>query len=105
MLYGDKQIYGGEDYYAPRSMAMGISPIIVTGMYVSDGALVVTGNNFTDYSEVSFDDQQISTIYVSPQLLVATEVPADGKQISVGQVTDDHAVLSSSNPLVFQAAQ
>ena len=105
MLYGDKQIYGGEDYYAPRSMAMGISPIIVTGMYVSDGALVVTGNNFTDYSEVSFDDQQISTIYVSPQLLVATEIPADGKQISVGQVTDDHAVLSSSNPLVFQAAQ
>ena len=105
MLYGDKQIYGGEDYYAPQNMSMGISPISVTGMYVSDGALVVTGNNFTDYSEVFFDDQQISTIYVSPQLLVATEVPADGKQISVGQVTEDHAVLSSSNPLIYQAAQ
>ncbi|MDO4356502.1 MAG: LTA synthase family protein [Clostridia bacterium] len=105
MLYGDRTIYGGEDYYVPTAMTMGVAPITLTGMYVSDGALVVTGSGFTSFSEVFFDDQQISTIFVSPQILVATEVPGDGRQISVGQVTDDHAILSSANPLMYQAAK
>lgn len=94
MLYGDNQLHNGESPYTPKHMRMGISPIGVTKLTVSDEALIVHGTGFTDASEVFFDDEQMTTIYVSPTLLVVPELPDDGAAITVGQMTNDKKLAS-----------
>ena len=49
-----------------------------------------------------YDDSQIQTIYVSPELLVSTKLPEDGARISIGQVTDDGTVLSTTNSFIYR---
>lgn len=102
VLYGENALHDGKEPYRASHMRMGVSPLGMTAMDISDGALIVRGTGFTDSSEVFFDDEQIHTIYVSSALLVATELPEDGIRVSVGQVTSDHAILSNSNSMIYR---
>lgn len=104
VLYGDNTIHDGKAPYAATGMRMGISPIGITALQVSDGALIVKGTGFTDSSEVFFGDEQIQTIYVSPSLLVATQLPDDGAPVCVHQITNDHISLSTTNSMVYHTA-
>lgn len=102
VLYGDKTIHDGKEAYRATHMRMGIDPLGITAIEESDDALIIKGTGFTDSSEVFFDAEQIHTIYVSPSLLVATELPDDGVTVAVGQVTTDHIVLSTTNSIIYR---
>lgn len=102
MLYGGNTLYDGEPPYQASNMKLGTSPIRLSGVKLSDGALILEGTGFTDSSEVFYDDSQIQTIYVSPELLVSTKLPEDGARISIGQVTDDGTVLSTTNSFIYR---
>ena len=101
MLYGENNLHDGANPYLPSHMRMGIAPIGITQLHTSDGALILRGTGFTDHSEVFFADEQIPTIFVSPTLLVATELPEDGAPVSVQQISPDDIVLSISNSMIL----
>lgn len=101
-LYGDNTLHDGVAPYSATNMRMGTSAIRLSGVQISDDALIIKGSGFTDFSEVFYDEKQIHTIYVSPDLLVSTELPGDGERISIGQVTDDGTTLSTTNSIVYR---
>lgn len=101
MLYGDNSYHDGVNPYTPTQMQMGLSPIRITSLQESDGALIVRGTGFTDHSEVFYHEQQIPTVYIAPDLLVATDLPEDGAPVSVCQIASDQVLLSTSNSMIL----
>lgn len=97
MLYGDRNVYGGENPYIQKNMIMGISEITISDVELRGETLFVTGKNFTKWSEVYIDGSKKKTYFVDENtLIVAYDTLEDVERIEVAQVTDSDKVLSRS---------
>ena len=95
MLYGDQQAFEGEYPYVATHMRMGSRDITVTGAEREYHRLLVTGENFTEFSRVVVGDQVLDTLYIDSQHIVA---PVDDAlqfdAFSVAQIDRDGVELS-----------
>lgn len=101
VLYGKRMAYGGTQYPVMTDMVMGSRPIAVTGSYVRDSYLYVTGTNFTAYSVVAFEGKQVQkTEFVdSSTLRVALDDPyKELFCLTVRQVSSKNDLLSETRP-------
>ena len=97
ILYGDREVYGGEYPYEPTDMVMGSVPVTVTGCDKRYGRMLVTGENFTEYSTIIIDEQPIETAYIDPQhIIIHTTELADFDSFSVAQMNKDGVILSAT---------
>ncbi|MGE4483865.1 MAG: sulfatase-like hydrolase/transferase, partial [Oscillospiraceae bacterium] len=97
MLFGDMTVYGGTNPYTPTDLQMGTREIGVTSIKQLDGALYVTGKNFTPYSKVMVDGKQKETIFINAYTLIALKtVVSPGERVTVAQVSDDKVILSTT---------
>lgn len=97
MLYGNKDAYNGINPYIKKEMLMGINPITITNVEPMGEAIFVSGNNFTKWSEVYFDNKQQDTIFLDEHTLIVTGAELiEGMNIIVSQVTDTGKKLSST---------
>ncbi len=81
MLYGDMYIFDGTNPYISTDLSLGTYPIVIKKVskdydmkYDEDGneeenAYLITGENFTVYSEVSINGDQIDTEFVDESTL------------------------------------
>lgn len=102
MLYGDKYVYNCKDGYTPSDMQMGTLPITINDVYLSDGNIVVTGENFTEWSKVYIGDSRKETTFVNPNTLVVKNAHLeDGDKITVSQAASESSVLSTTEEFIF----
>ena len=101
MLYGDMTAFEGEIPYAPTDLVMGSVPIVIDGAEFKYHRLLVTGENFTEYSRIVLNGQVLPTAYVDSGRVVAPleELPADEdgapvREFCVAQLTRDDVELS-----------
>ncbi|MGX8706050.1 MAG: LTA synthase family protein, partial [bacterium] len=96
ILYGDRSAFEGESPYQPTAMTMGSVPIAISNANAEYGRLLVTGENFTEFSRIVANGQPLQTAYVDPTRIVA---PLDGdapENFTVAQIAKDDTVLSET---------
>lgn len=97
-LYGDALAYGTPFPFARRNMRLGIDPIIVTEVTLADEeGFFVTGENFTESSQVFVNGRRTDTAFLSDTSLhVENERLDPGDEITVMQISTDLRRLSES---------
>ena len=94
MLYGDRQAFEGEFPYRRTNMRMGTRDILITGAVREYHRLLVTGENFTEFSRIIAGDQVLDTVYVDSQHIVArVDDNLEFSSICVAQMDHDGAEL------------
>lgn len=101
MLYGDQEVYNGENPLKPSKLVMGTNPISVSYVTEEEGVFLVKGKNFTKYSHVSVNGTEIETIYNSPDTLLIHEALQDGDKITVYQAGKDSVWLSQTKEYIY----
>ena len=97
MLYGDQETYGEAGAPEPTDLQMGIEPIRVESAVLEYVRLLVTGENFTEYSAVVAGESVLDTVFIDTQH-IAVEVARGGdaefaQSIAVAQINNDGAEL------------
>ena len=75
ILYGDQEIYGGDNPYEATDLQMGVVPIQMDQVVYSEPNLLIYGENFNTYSKVCINGKTMETQYIWPQLLLVRDVP------------------------------
>lgn len=97
MLYGEKQVYDGETPYVPTHMTMGSVPVTIGDVQREYGRVLVTGENFNEFSAIVIDDKPVETAYIDSGHIVArVEEPELVQEVAVAQVARDGTVLSQT---------
>ena len=106
ILYGDKEVYGGELPYSPTNLQMGHKNITIKKVSNSDNNFVVTGENFTKFSYVMVNGEYADTIFVSDDMLLVGGITLkDGDSVVVVQKGKDGIKLSSTSMFIFRSHQ
>lgn len=96
ILYGDREVYGGENPYQTTELKMGIDPITIDNIVYNDSNILVYGENFTPFSRICLEGKALDTTFVWPELIIAKNVPEKkviGGSITVQQIGRDKIPL------------
>lgn len=97
MLYGDREIYGGDMPYKAVRMQMGITPVIQRATTHYGDRIVVSGSHFNEYSVICVDGRAVETKYEGEKRLTADGVEyKDGEEITVCQIGRDKVPLGTA---------
>lgn len=97
ILYGDREVYGGESPYKATKMEMGITPIIQRTTLHVGNQIIVFGENFNEYSRICVNGKVVDTPYIQERRLIAPDVPyKEGEEITVQQVGRDRIPLGTA---------
>lgn len=88
MLYGKNYIYGGSNPFKPTDMKMGTKKIKIDEVVNVGAKYYIKGQNFTEFSKVTLDGEQLKTIYLGPNLLGLLEEvdPEEAINMKVSQI-------------------
>lgn len=97
MLYGKQYVYKGKKY-EPTDMRMGINPIKIDKIIQIGENYYIKGQNFTQFSYVTLDEEKLDTTYLSPTLLALEEKvdPEVAKELKVSQIEKYDTILSTT---------
>ncbi len=110
MLYGEKYAYGGEQNYPYKTteLQMGVKEIVINDVSRNEqGMLIVTGENFTEFSQITVNDKQIDTVFIDNRTLQtdnSVEIAA-GDLLTVIQVNSGGEMLSGSKLYLIGGTQ
>lgn len=98
MLYGDDYIYGGSSPFKPTDMKMGVKDIKIKEVVQIGEDYYIKGENFTEFSKISIDDEVLKTVYLGPTILALKEEvdPEDVSKMKVSQVEKNKEILSTT---------
>lgn len=100
LLYGDFNLFDGENPYTPTDMQFGTVPVQVTEWYESEENLMVKGNNFTEFSIVHIDGNDKETVFIDQNTLMVPNCSIDETEtITVAQVTSKGISLGTAENL------
>ena len=98
MLYGDQSAYGNAGAPAATDLQMGVSPVELESAVLEYGRLLVTGENFTEFSAVVSGEEALETVFVDAQHLAVsldtTEAGELSGDVCVAQLSPDGKELS-----------
>lgn len=108
MLYGEKYVYDDIPEYMAANMMMGIYPVIIKDVSLSNKQIIVHGNNFTPFSTVMLNGQRLVTTYMNENTIIVAKEEYEelnsGDVITVSQIDNDKHILSNSiNEIVYEA--
>ena len=104
MLFGDDYIYDGESPVTESDMRRGVDIISITDIKNESGHIVVTGENFNEFSVVYDGDDSLDTVYVDHNKLMVENVDdiKQGDSITVRQVDESKHILSSTDCFIYK---
>lgn len=95
ILYGNCDLYGGENPFQATNLIMGQNDITITNAYNYKDYVCVEGSNFNDYSVVYINDKAYPTEIINSHLLRVEKAQVTaGNIVSVVQQGDDKIELS-----------
>ncbi len=99
IMYGDRYTYKDGTEYKPSDIIMGVDPPNIDKAYYFNGRLHIYGDQFTKWSKVLVNDEQVSTKYESGQVITikASDVK-NGDIIKVCQMGSSNTNFRESNP-------
>lgn len=103
ILYGEHYVYGGKEIYPATDLELGIDDAVIEDVYIEDGNLIITGENFTPWSKVYVNGDAVATTECSSQCLtVSLEecTPQPGDEIVVNQCSGA-TVYRNSNVKIY----
>ena len=111
MLYGDMEVFEGENPYEPADMQMGLEEVHISEVYIRDSLvteeeqlLYVSGQNFTEWSKVYVNKEAVETIFLTDRLLAAKKLPESKNgvyYIKVAQQGADEIILSETEAVEY----
>ena len=102
MLFGERYLYDGGSPVPEDDMKMGVDVISISSIKNKSDHIVVTGENFNEFSVVYDGDKDLDTIYVdSNTLMVEDRKASSGDVFTVKQVDKSHHILSTSEKYVY----
>ncbi len=106
ILYGKKEIYGGETPYEATNLKMGIDDIEITDVYNYNNTVFIEGSSFNDYSCVLINGKEYTTEKVSDRLLRVNGINVKKEDVVVvAQKGDDKVELSRTTFTVKQQSK
>lgn len=99
MLYGKYYIYGGKNPFVPSDLKMGVNDIKIDEVVKIGEKYYIKGKNFTTYSKVTLDGEELKTIYLGENILGLLEDvdPEDAPNMKVSQIeTKNKEILSTT---------
>ena len=89
MLYGDKEVFGGENPYQPKNLKMGILPITLDRVVYKDGTMWLYGSNFNEFSIVIINGKQYEPTSQHQNLIKIEDLKLGGSlEVCVAQQDD-----------------
>lgn len=102
MLFGDRYLYYGNSPVEETEMRYGVDEIKITKMENVGDHIVVTGQNFNDFSVLYEDGEELDTTCVDRNTLLIEDTNATkGVSYEVKQVDESHHVRSSSEIFIY----
>ena len=106
MLYGEQYIYDSMEEYKAADMMMGIYPVLLKDVTLSNNQIIVHGNNFTPFSTVLVNGERLVTTYMNENTIIVAKEEYDelnkGDTVTVAQIDNDKHILSTSiNELIY----
>ncbi|MDE6024457.1 MAG: LTA synthase family protein [Lachnospiraceae bacterium] len=102
MLYGDNYLFQNQIMVPEGDMRMGVDTIAVTDVKNEDDHIVVSGENFNQYSVVYVNGHKKETVYVDRETLMVDELTLyEGDELNVRQIDKSHHELSETNLFVY----
>lgn len=102
MLFGDRYLYGGESPVPESDMRRGVDEITIKSAENEGDHIVVTGENFNEFSVVYVGDDALDTIYVDRGKLMVDEMKLEsGDIVTVKQVDESKHVLSTTDEFIY----
>ena len=102
MLYGDQEAFEGETPFAPVQMRMGARDIAIQDAQREYHRLLVTGENFTEFSQIVIDDQPLDTVYIDAGHIAARlDDGVVATSLCVAQIGKDGTELSRTGEYRF----
>lgn len=81
MLYGEKYAFKGLEPYQPTELLMGTEPVKVDDVVKNEQGYLMSGSNFTPYSHVLFDGEELSVHWIdSGHIQILDEIDYDGEE-------------------------
>ncbi len=100
VLYGEKYAYSQMNSYAPSKLQIGFRKQSISQTSIFYEKVIVTGQNFTEYSRIMVNGKILNTQFISSTVLVASsEDVQEGSTVEVGIVSANNEVISRSNAL------
>ena len=98
ILYGDRYTYKYGTEYGPSDLTMGVNDVVIDSAYFFNGRLHIYGDEFTKWSKVFVNGEQVSTKYESGQVLsIKASDVTNGDTITVCQMGSSNTVFRESN--------
>lgn len=98
MLYGDQEVFDGENPYQPTKLQMGTEPVQIFSVYDAkeEDAVLVRGRNFTEYSFVTINGKEVKQEFTNSfQIKVYDVIIKNGDLVEIHQIGKDKQILSS----------
>lgn len=111
MLYGEIEVFEGENPFKPVEMQMGLEEVHIREAYVRESLLTegeqllyVAGQNFTEWSKIYINKEEVETIFLTARLLAARNLPESKTgiyYIKVAQQGADEIILSETETFEY----
>lgn len=104
MLYGEDYCYGGVSPYTASDLQMGLYPIEVEKAVWAEGVLTVSGRNFTAWSRIALDGDELNTVLNADGTVSAEldDPPERGTALTIRQrAVNKSGILAESNAYIW----
>ena len=97
-LYGKNYIYGGTNPFKKKDMKMGVKDIKIDEVVKIGDRYYIKGQNFTQYSKVTLNGEELDTIYLGESVLGLLEDvdPEDAVNMKVSQIESKNGDILST---------
>lgn len=104
LLYGERYAYNGESPYPATELVMGVEDTSIANVWPSafQGYISVSGKNFTRWSKVYVNGEQIPTYYINNAMLrINASDITDGDTIVVNQMGSSSTIFRSTQEFIY----
>ncbi|MBQ8506297.1 MAG: LTA synthase family protein [Clostridia bacterium] len=106
LLYGEQEAYGESGAYQPTNIVYGADPIVIDSVERKYGRLLVTGDNFTEFSRIVSGENVLETIFIDKNTLAAALSEENtkllGPSIAVAQINNDGKELGRTGEYTIE---
>ena len=100
VLYGEKYAYSQMSSYIPSKLQIGFRTQQLAQARIFHEKMIVTGHNFTRYSQIMVDGALVETQYISQSMMVtSSEVVHPGSTIGIAIVSANNEIISKTNTM------